>query len=1074
MKYLLSFGLLLFNLLPVYSQNQNLMVVRMGEKWGVINAKRETVIEPQFDFIGKFDHNGQAIAQKDLLYGIIDNKGNTIVEFKYTYLKALAKTGTWVFRENELFGIINSKDNIILKNEYESIHEISKSASTLTVFLVQKKGKYAIANSQGKLLCDFIKGEFHIINNTFIASQVHKKQGLIHKDKGELLKPTFQNIEILSEKFISFIERDKKGVYSLETNTIIINAGKYTNFKMFQQNNLPQDYLYVYQNEKVGIINEKGKVILQPADYEQIRYSASGDVFLVRKGRKFGISSNRTGKLINPKYELISEFKQNIAQVILDEKKGIINNSGEEIAKPIYKKVEVKGNSARLHLDNGSIEILILDNDGRVLDRSKLTGKIRHLKIKQAEAFDFSWTEKEQKEAIRANQRNQRENPKYIWRRNNKNRWGLRRFANQSQVVLAHIYNNIITGNNANVTIAQKAGQNFLVDDVRGELFVEDGVSWNLNEVVQDFSTGSYVARWKYAEEDSVYNSYIFRGESLYDEGKNQSYPFKYYKGSGSMEIIKVEPFVNGYSKFLAQNNSYKSNPKPTHWGVMNDKGSMILNAVYDEIEIVEDDSSTYFITTQERRDSRYGFVDEIGKVKVDLKYSYVKPFSEGKAAVGKSKREWGMIDSTGKMILASKFQEVGNCKQNKIYTKYSRFSQAFYFRPDSSIAFEKKVYKSEDFDKNNFAIVQKNGKYGIIDTSGKWVLKIKHRNIDKFNEFGLAKVRKDEKYYFLVDTTGKKTQKDLFIKIEDFNSQGLARVRFKNKLYNFVNRRGKLISKQGFKSTRYFNDDLVGVQMPKTNLWGFIDSTGRFVIRPKYKTITSFCNGYARVSFTKDTTRKRKNSRGKTVYEKVKKTDVYFIDIQENKLGNLPESVYWFRADRFIEIGKYQNELAKVRRYGRYGFIDKTGRFVISPYYQEASDFYQGYSFVRRRNEYFYINPQGNVVENVPKSIQDVLDTRPITERYQIVEVEGKKGLIDLNGRFIVPPKYDEIGKFSEGLVSVGLKSFKGIYDANGNLALATEYEEISLTDIQTFRIEGSGKVGYWHATKGWIWDLK
>jgi hypothetical protein len=66
-----------------------------------------------------------------------------------------------------------------------------------------------------------------------------------------------------------------------------------------------------------------------------------------------------------------------------------------------------------------------------------------------------------------------------------------------------------------------------------------------------------------------------------------------------------------------------------------------------------------------------------------------------------------------------------------------------------------------------------------------------------------------------------------------------------------------------------------------------------------------------------------------------------------------------------------------------KWGFIDKTGKVIVTPKYDDAMSFSEGLARVL---------------------------------------LNGKVGLIDKTGKEIVPPKYDEVRDFHEGLARVKL----------------------------------------------------
>ena len=75
---------------------------------------------------------------------------------------------------------------------------------------------------------------------------------------------------------------------------------------------------------------------------------------------------------------------------------------------------------------------------------------------------------------------------------------------------------------------------------------------------------------------------------------------------------------------------------------------------------------------------------------------------------------------------------------------------------------------------------------------------------------------------------------------------------------------------------------------------------------------------------------------------------------------------------------------LFSVREDGKFGYIDKTGKLVIPPMYDEAYDFNEGLAKV---------------------------------------EIGGKAGFIDTTGKVVIPPQYDRVTtpwSFSEGLIGI------------------------------------------------------
>ena len=109
-----------------------------------------------------------------------------------------------------------------------------------------------------------------------------------------------------------------------------------------------------------------------------------------------------------------------------------------------------------------------------------------------------------------------------------------------------------------------------------------------------------------------------------------------------------------------------------------------------------------------------------------------------------------------------------------------------------------------------------------------------------------------------------------------------------------------------------------------------------------------------------------------------------------------------------YDDIDCLSDGLAKVKRDGKYGFIDQTGKVVIPLNYDWAWWFSEGLASVKRNGKWGFIDNTGKVV--IPLNYDD---TWYFTEGLAAVKQNGKYGFINQTGQIIIPLQYDDAYPF-------------------------------------------------------------
>src|SRR5947209_13740768 len=113
---------------------------------------------------------------------------------------------------------------------------------------------------------------------------------------------------------------------------------------------------------------------------------------------------------------------------------------------------------------------------------------------------------------------------------------------------------------------------------------------------------------------------------------------------------------------------------------------------------------------------------------------------------------------------------------------------------------------------------------------------------------------------------------------------------------------------------------------------------------------------------------------------------------------------------------------LYRIRLNNRTGFIDETGKVVITPRFRFVDDFSEGYAAVGIGGGWAFIDETGKV--RIEPRFQLAHD---FSEGLAAVEINGKWGYIDKVGKFIIDPQFKEAGQFHNGYarVLIGNDSF-------------------------------------------------
>lgn len=314
------------------------------------------------------------------------------------------------------------------------------------------------------------------------------------------------------------------------------------------------------------------------------------------------------------------------------------------------------------------------------------------------------------------------------------------------------------------------------------------------------------------------------------------------------------------------------------------------------------------------RRDKKWGYIDQTGKLIIDCLFDYTSFFSDGITEV-QNDGKWGFIDKTGKIIIDCQFEE------------------------------------TRSFSTNGLAMVKKDGKWGFINKTGKMVISNKYDDASSFYDSGLAVVEKDGKK-FCIDESGKTMP---FDEVRESSKNGLAAVRKGNK-WGFINQNRKLVIDCQFDGATNFSDDgLAGVN--KEGKRGYIDQTGKVVIDLQFEQVWEFYKGYGTV--LKGGKLGVVDRTGRVIVDYLYDAISFFpaeglTPVKKNGKWGFVDITGKLVADcQFDKVEYFRDGLCAVMKGDKWGYIDETGSIAIGIQFDYAGFTNKGIVNVEKNKKY-------------------------------------------------------------------------------------------------------------------------
>lgn len=556
---------------------------------------------------------------------------------------------------------------------------------------------------------------------------------------------------------------------------------------------------------------------------------------------------------------------------------------------------------------------------------------------------------------------------------------------------------------------------------------------------------------------------------------------------------------------------------KDFNYGFADITGNVVISARYDYVKAFSQGMAVFAEYNRKEKKFLFGFIDKSGNTAIPAIYEQAQSFSEGLAAVKQGKK-FGYIDKNATMVITPAFDDAGAFTDGM--AKVVVNGKVGFINKAGNFTVAAQYFKADSFS-GGMAVLCHASKCGYIDKSGKFFIEPSFDDAKSFSE-GLAPVRIGNMWRY-INKSGKIAFNKEFLTAESF-SESLAVISIKTNFafnpkyggftgypaYGYIDTKGNFAIKPTYYHATPFSEGLAIVSIPGGCFTGdcydqiFIDHR-EHKIKGKYSVVLPFKEGYSHVNTDNMSAFITKNGDVKLSFKDrlastpSLPTNIKYgyistdgkvkIPLVYNSANSFSEGLALIR-ERLITQEKYINPagkiaitlpantlraqnfsdgLAAVQLHDKvsqnYGFIDKTGRFVIAPQFVDAGPFTEGMAAVSKGDKQFitsnwdYINKQGSYLTH-----QSFYKADPFIKGTAFVQVliKNAQGLATIHYAFI-----DKTG--ATKLYPDDFKYYPFVYSYNQfETSQTRDIENLTIYSYTTFN-EGvipvntvSGKTGF------------
>ena len=269
-----------------------------------------------------------ALVRANDMFGYINKDGEYVIEPQFELAMSFSGSFAAVL-QGEKWGFINTSGEWAIEPQYDKVKEFNSGYA-----LVLKGDEWNYIDSSNTILSTPVQEKYYDFNADGVAFfRLEKKLGLLGTDGKLIIEPTFDVIKPFVDGYARVRNGDNWGM--------IDKKGK-----VFVQ----LEYSEIGDYNRAGIWARKGETfgVISDGEFNTILgadkiwdFNNTSSLTYARSMKKVGFVNNKGEWIIEPTYKKVRAFSNGLAPVFKDKLWGYINEKGEEVTPFVFRDAEI-------------------------------------------------------------------------------------------------------------------------------------------------------------------------------------------------------------------------------------------------------------------------------------------------------------------------------------------------------------------------------------------------------------------------------------------------------------------------------------------------------------------------------------------------------------------------------------------------------------------------------------------------------------------------------------------------------------------------------------------------------------